>query len=146
MSTPWPLFIPCLVSSDLSNYCTNSTARIRTFYFVNRIWKMVSARLGKEIEKNVFLFNITSVGQRKNCEFPWGIEPWTLEFCFLMLYHWATETSWWARPLQNSQKICVLLITRISNVNGIMFCKQNKKIAVCHVWTSYWAFLTSESS
>ena len=106
---------------------------------------MVSTRLGKEIEKNVFLFNITSVGQRKNCEFPWGIEPWTLEFCFPMLYHWATETSWWARPLQSSQKICVLLITRISNVNGIMFCKQNKKIAVCHVWTSYWAFLTTES-
>ena len=26
---------------------------------------MVSTRLGKEIEKNVFLFNITSVGQRK---------------------------------------------------------------------------------
>ena len=31
---------------------------------------MVGTRLGKEIEKNVFLFNITSVGQRKNCEFP----------------------------------------------------------------------------
>ena len=31
---------------------------------------MVGTRLGKEIEKNVFLPNVTSMGQRKNCEFP----------------------------------------------------------------------------
>ena len=39
------------------------------------------------------------MGQRKNSEFPWGIEPQTFGFCTAMLYHWATETLWWVRPI-----------------------------------------------
>ena len=96
------------------------------FNFVSRIRKMASTRLGKEIEKNVFLFNITSVGQRKNCEFPWGIEPQTLEFCFPMLYHWAQETSWWARPLQSSQKICVLYSILLGSAMSMASCSVNR--------------------
>ena len=44
--------------------------------FVNRINKMTSFELGKEIEKNVFRL-VTSVGQKKKSEFPWGtrVEP-----------------------------------------------------------------------
>ena len=39
------------------------------------------------------------MGQRKNSEFPWGIEPQTFGFCTAMLYHWARETLWWERPI-----------------------------------------------
>ena len=44
-----------------------------TLCTVNRIRKMVSFDLGKEIEKDVFRL-VTSVGQRKTSESPWGIE------------------------------------------------------------------------
>ena len=40
---------------------------------------MVSFELGKEIEKDVFLF-VTSVGKRKTSESPRGIEPQTFGF------------------------------------------------------------------
>ena len=53
---------------------------------------------GKKLEKDVFCL-ITSEEQRKNSESPWGIEPQTFGFCASMLYHWATETLWWARPI-----------------------------------------------
>ena len=43
------------------------------------------------LEKDVF-YLITSVGQRKNSEFPWGIQPQTFGFHASMLYHWATKT------------------------------------------------------
>ena len=48
------------------------TARISdvvSFMFVNRIRVMVSFKLGKEIEKDVFRL-VTSVEQRKNYESP----------------------------------------------------------------------------
>ena len=51
---------------------------------------MASFELGKEIEKDVFR-HFTSVGERKNSESPWGIEPKTFGFRARMLYHWATE-------------------------------------------------------
>ena len=44
-----------------------------TLCTVNRIGEMVSFDLGKEIEKDVFRL-VTSVGQRKTSESPWGIE------------------------------------------------------------------------
>ena len=47
------------------------TARIsfvNSIMFVNRVSKMVSFELGKEIEKVLFCL-FTSVGQRKNSEF-----------------------------------------------------------------------------
>ena len=52
---------------------------------------MVSFELGKEIEKDVFR-HFTSMGERKNSESPWGIEPQTFGFRARMPYHWATET------------------------------------------------------
>ena len=52
---------------------------------------MVSFVLGKEIEKDVFR-HFTSMGERKNSESPWGIEPQTFGFRARMPYHWATET------------------------------------------------------
>ena len=40
------------------------------------------------MKKDVFCL-VTSMGQRKNSEFPWGIEPLTFGFHTVMLYHWA---------------------------------------------------------
>ena len=58
------------------------TARISNVdgvMFVIRIREMVSFELGKEIEKDVFLF-VTSEGKRKTSESPRGIEPQTFGF------------------------------------------------------------------
>ena len=55
------------------------TARISfvdSIMFVNGVGEMVSFELGKEIEKDLFCL-FTSVGQRKNSEFLWGIKPHT---------------------------------------------------------------------
>ena len=62
------------------------------FLFANKIRGMVSFKLGKDIKKDVFRL-VTSVGQRKNSESPWGIEPQTFGFRAPMFYHWATETT-----------------------------------------------------
>ena len=54
--------------------------------------------------------------QRKNShESPWGMEPQTLGFCALMLYHWVTETLWWTRPLKSSasSKFIIFLIVHV---------------------------------
>ena len=61
-------------------------------------------RNGKEIEvlRKIFVRLVTSVGQRKNSESPWGIEPQTFGYRAPMLYHWATETPRWARGLLRS--------------------------------------------
>ena len=48
------------------------------------------------LKKDVFRL-VTSVGQRKNSESPWGMEPQTLGFRAPMLYHWAIKTLQWAR-------------------------------------------------
>ena len=47
---------------------------------------MVSSELGKGMEKDVFRL-VTNVGQRKNSESSWGIEPQTFRFRAPMLYH-----------------------------------------------------------
>ena len=49
----------------------------------------------------------------------WGIKPLTFGFCALMLYHWTTETLWWARSLVHMTH--VLQTAGISNVHSIMF-------------------------
>ena len=45
----------------------------------------------EEMEKNGFRL-VASVGQTKNSESSWGIEPQTFGFHAPMLYHRATET------------------------------------------------------
>ena len=57
----------------------------------------------KGIER-CFFHLVTSVGQRKNSESPWGIEPQTFGFRAPMLYHWATETPRWAKVVMDSFK------------------------------------------
>ena len=52
--------------------CFQHTARIsnvNSVEFVNRIKETISFEVGKEMEKDVFCL-VTSVGQRRKCEFP----------------------------------------------------------------------------
>ena len=82
-------------------------------------WK--SLKTNKTIEKYVFRL-VTSVGQRKNSESPWGIEPKTCKFRAPMLYHWATETLRWARSITKFiwHASCLLLKSAVKK-------KSNKK-------------------
>ena len=67
------LDLPSLtLSKDLGGVITPKTAKISdvvSVMFVYRIREMVSFKLGKEIEKDVFRL-VTSVEQRKNYESP----------------------------------------------------------------------------
>ena len=75
------------------------------------------------LENDVFHLVMT-MGQRKNCESPWGIKTQTFRCCTLLLYHWSTETLWCQRgPVQSSYMTHILHTARISNVNGVMFVK-----------------------
>ena len=67
-------------------------------------------------ETSVFRL-VTSVGQRRNSESPWGIEPHTFGFRALMPYHWATVSE---VPYE-VHITRVLHTARISNVNSFMF-------------------------
>ena len=62
------------------------------------------------IKKDVFCL-VTSTGQRKNSESPWGIEPLTFKFYASMLYYWATETLQCARSITKFiwHASCILL-------------------------------------
>ena len=65
--------------------------------FVTRIREIVGFELSKEIEKDVFHL-VVNMGQRKT-------------FLVPMLYHWATETPWWARSITKYiwHASCILL-------------------------------------
>ena len=79
---------------------------------------MVSFELGKEIERDVFRL-VTSVGQRKNSEFPWGIEP-------PMLYHWDSSLSELYYEVHVTR---VLHTARISNVDSVIFVNRIREMA-----------------
>ena len=97
-----------VVRISVTSGCTSCATIL--FLFVNKIRGMVSFKLGKDIKKDVFRL-VTSVGQRKNSESPWGIEPQTFGFRAPMLYHWATETPRWARSITKFiwHASCILL-------------------------------------
>ena len=67
---------------------------------VYRKREVASFELCKEIERDVLCL-VMSVGQRKNSESPWEIEPQIFGFHTCILYLWATETLWWARPMNH---------------------------------------------
>ena len=45
-----------------------------------------------------------------------------------MLYHWATETLWWARPLRSSCMTRVLHTTWVSDVDSVVFVNRIKEM------------------
>ena len=80
---------------------------------------MVSFELGKEIERDVFRL-VTSVGQRKNSKFPWGIEP-------PMLYHWDSSLSELYYEVHVTR---VLHTARISNVDSVIFINRIREMVM----------------
>ena len=69
---------------------------------------------------------VMSVGQRKNSESPWGIEPQTFGFRAPMLFHWATETLRWTRSITKFiwHASCILL----GSAKSWIICKCNISI------------------
>ena len=66
---------------------------------INRIRKIVSFKLGKEIEKD-FFSSCHERGKKKKILSPceeWNLRPFG--FCVSMLYHQALETLWRAIPI-----------------------------------------------
>ena len=64
------------------DYCTLVSTSTHLCIFYNNML----------LKKDVFRL-VTSVGQRKNSESPWRIEPQTFGFCASMLYHLVTNYS-----------------------------------------------------
>ena len=60
---------------------------LKNIKFVNRIIEMVSFELGKEIEKDAFFCLVTSMGQKKIQSSHEELNPRSLGFHTLMLYH-----------------------------------------------------------
>ena len=70
-----------------------------------------------------------SVVQRKNSESSWGIEPQTLGFRALMLYHRPTETLLVSEVYYEvHMMIRVLHTARMSNVYSLMFINRIRKM------------------
>ena len=65
--------------------------------------------------RKMYFWLVTSVKQKKNSESPWGIKPQTFGFHNLMLFHWATETLWWARPI-----ICEVIYVHVQHLSCIL--------------------------
>ena len=94
-------------------------------WYKNLCWSKNSEKsLIGEIRREFRL--VMSVGQRKNSESPWGIEPQTVGFRAPMLYHWATETLRWTRSITKFiwQASCILL----GSAKSWIICKCNISI------------------
>ena len=99
-----------------------------------RIRKMVSFELGKERERDGFRL-ATSMGQRKNSEYPWGIEPQTLGFRAPMLYHWATDSTVGEVYFEFEVHVTRVPHTaKISNVDRVMFVNRIGEMVVFYSW------------
>ena len=101
-----------------------------------------------KIKKEVFRL-VTSVGQRKNSESPWGIKPQNFGFRAPILYHWAAETLRWARSITKFICHASCSTARISNVDSVMFVDGNKRDSKCFKdlimpGIAVWENLTSE--
>ena len=68
----------------------------------------------KSFKKNVFRL-FTTLGQRKNSESSWGIEPQTFGFCAPMLYHRARDST-------VSKAHHEVLMTRVLHTARVMLC------------------------
>ena len=69
------------------------------------------------------LFVLSLAWDKKNSEFPQGIEPQTFGFRAPMFYHWATETPLWARSIINiiSHSSCIPLRSAMSEKHLFLF-------------------------
>ena len=69
------------------------------------------------------LFVLSLAWDKKNSEFPQGIEPQTFGFRAPMFYHWATETPLWARSITKviSHSSCIPLRSAMSEKHLFLF-------------------------
>ena len=73
----------------------------------------------------------------KNEKNPWGIDPQTFRFHSPMLYHWATETPWWARhtssitlgSAMSDYFLCPTLVTRKDEKHLSLFLYQAQNLS-----------------
>ena len=72
---------------------------IRGYRDTPQLFFILSNLTMKKTLKTDFFHLVMSMGQRKNFESPWGIEPQTFGFCTPMPYYWAIEAPWWARSI-----------------------------------------------
>ena len=96
---------------------------------------MVSFELAKEAEKDVFRL-VSSVGQRKNSESPWGIKPQALGFRFdaLPLSHRDSTVS---EVYYEVHMARFLHTSRMNNVDSVMFVGQVDQIALSNCYFAY---------
>ena len=91
---------------------------------ISRSTTKLSKLTSKELEKDVFFCLVTSVGQRKNSEFPLRIKPQIFRFCALPLSHTDSMVS---QVYYKVHVTRVLHTAGISNVDSIVFVDRNKR-------------------
>ena len=99
------------------------------------------------------LFVLSLAWDKKNSEFPQGIEPQTFGFRAPMFYHWATETPLWARSITNiishssciplrsamSEKHLFLFLYRAQNLLSLSLLFLSKTLRHRHGWFQPWS-------
>ena len=75
--------------------------RMYKLFFFKREYGYENTDLSRE---RCFFSSYHERGEGKNSESPWGIESQTFGFLVPMLYYWATQTLWWARPFRSSYR------------------------------------------
>ena len=96
---------------EVEQFCSKFRVYWRSSQFVPLLHHMLRLPLKLHIttiiRERCFFRLVTSVGQRKNSESSWGIEPQTFEFRAPMLYHWATETPRSVKKfIWNASRVC----------------------------------------
>ena len=85
----------------------------------------ISIECGESDTNDVFSCPVLSKGKRKNCKFPWGIEPQTFKFHAPMLHHWATQNlRRRGTPSLESNVTCIPRAARIGNVESLVWFHQ----------------------
>ena len=114
---------PYIISSVSSRQVRRIEANIN-LGFISWSSTKFSKLTSKELKKDVFFCLVTSVGQRKNSESPWRIEPQIFGFCALPLSHTDSMVS---QVYYKVHVTRVLHTAGISNVDSIVFVDRNKR-------------------
>ena len=114
---------PYIISSVSSRQVRRIEANIN-LGVISRSTTKLSKLTSKELEKDVFFCLVTSVGQRKNSEFPLRIKPQIFRFCAPPLSHTDSMVS---QVYYKVHVTRVLHTAGISNVDSIVFVDRNKR-------------------
>ena len=114
---------PYIISSVSSRQVRRIEANVN-LGVISRSTTKLSKLTSKELEKDVFFCLVTSVGQRKNSEFPLRIKPQIFRFCAPPLSHTDSMVS---QVYYKVHVTRVLHTAGISNVDSIVFVDRNKR-------------------